>query len=388
MIIDFNWFKTQEVQNVLNTVMTILGIIRIVVPIALIAMTTLDITKNVINPDDKDGQKKIMIRAIAALLVFLSPIIINLVLNFIGIDTSKLGGINSNFESKDITPTYVKPEDPVELKSLSLFNCPNVMKIGDVVVLETNIPEKYKGGIRWEENKNLLDIVPSADKRSATVTVASDNLETTTTLTVTAGDMTKYCFITVSGDFSINNCPSSSHVLKPGERITLVTDISSKYNGKVLWEQDNDVFKMTPKEDGRSMVLEVVDNPVSTTATVTAIKNKKNAKCFILVEKPKLDTLSITNCPSTSNIRFDPGEEITLTTDIPDTFKGDITWKRGLDDDDNNIIITPSADGRSATIRVSDNPSTTFASTVVSAGGKASSCTIFFYKSMQVDFNN
>ena len=136
MIIDFNWFETQEVQNVLNTVMTILGIIRIVVPIALIAMTTIDITKNVINPDDKDGQKKIMIRAIAALLVFLSPIIINLVLNFIGIDTSKLGGINSNFESKDITPTYVKPEDPVELKSLSLFNCPNVMKIGEVVVLE------------------------------------------------------------------------------------------------------------------------------------------------------------------------------------------------------------------------------------------------------------
>lgn len=64
--------------NVFAMLKQILNILRIIVPIALVVMTTLDITKNVINPDDKDGQKKIMIRAIAALIVFLVPTMIKL----------------------------------------------------------------------------------------------------------------------------------------------------------------------------------------------------------------------------------------------------------------------------------------------------------------------
>ena len=374
MIIDFDWFNAQGVKNALNAVMTILGIVRIVVPIALIAMTTLDITKNVINPDDKDGQKKIMTRAVAALLVFISPIVIGFVLNFMGIDTSGLGGINSNFESKDITPTYVKPEDPVELSSLSLFNCPNIMKVGDSVELKTNIPENYKGSIVWEENKHILDIAPSSDKRSATVKVESDDFETTTTLTVKAGGMTKYCFITVSASFSISNCPSTSRKFKPGERVTLVTDINSKYNGKILWDQDKDIFNMTPTSDGKGIILEVVENPSDITSTITAIKGQKNAKCLILVEKPKLDSVSITNCPATTEY-FHPGDEITLYTDIPADFKGDIKWipDRGI----NNFEVIPSSDNRSATLRVKSNLSSKFSTTTVLAGGVASACTIF-----------
>lgn len=388
MIIDFNWFKSQDVQNIISALLTILDIVRIVVPIGLIAMTTIDITKKVINPEDKDGQKKIMIRALSALIVFLSPIIVNLVLNFVGIDTSGLGSLNSKIKSRDTSPTYTPPADPVKLTSLSVFNCPDTMKIGDSVEIKTNIPTSYKGSVSWEETNGLLDIIPSHDKKSATISILNDDELASTTLTVSADGLKGQCFISVNNNFSITNCPPRSKTLQPGERVTLTTDISPKYNGKVLWEQNNNVFKMTPKEDGRSMVLEVVDNPPTTVVNVKAIKGKRDTTCLIFVDKPKLNSLSITNCPSTSNIRFDPGEEITLTTDIPDTFKGDITWRRGIDDDDNNIIITPSADGRSATVRVNDNPSTTFASTVVSAGGEASSCTIFFYKSMQVDLNN
>ena len=72
-----------SVQPVFHLIKVILGIVRIIVPIALIAMTSLDVAKKVINPDDKDGQKKIMLRAIAALVVFLTPTIIELTLKVI-----------------------------------------------------------------------------------------------------------------------------------------------------------------------------------------------------------------------------------------------------------------------------------------------------------------
>ena len=63
---------------VFRMVKEILNILRIVVPIALIAMTSFKKKKKVIDPNEKDGQKKIMIRAIAALIVFLVPTMIRL----------------------------------------------------------------------------------------------------------------------------------------------------------------------------------------------------------------------------------------------------------------------------------------------------------------------
>lgn len=74
----FSWSWCTGLQPVLHLIKEVLNIVRILVPIGLIVMTTIDITKNVINPDDKDGQKKIMIRAIAALIVFLTPTLIRL----------------------------------------------------------------------------------------------------------------------------------------------------------------------------------------------------------------------------------------------------------------------------------------------------------------------
>jgi hypothetical protein len=78
-LIDFaGWCSGEHsIQPVLHMVKILIGVIRIVVPIGLIIMTTVDITKKVINPDDKDGQKKIMTRAIAALIVFLIPTFLN-----------------------------------------------------------------------------------------------------------------------------------------------------------------------------------------------------------------------------------------------------------------------------------------------------------------------
>ena len=72
-----------DIGPVMSLVKTALSIIRIIVPIILIAMTTLDIAKKVINPEEKEAQKKIMFRAIAALIIFLIPNIVGFVFSAI-----------------------------------------------------------------------------------------------------------------------------------------------------------------------------------------------------------------------------------------------------------------------------------------------------------------
>lgn len=84
ILTDFNgWCNEQGVRDAFHLIKSVIEIIRIVVPIGLIAMTTVDITKRVINPEEKDGQKKIMRRLVAAVIVFLVPIIITLSLKLI-----------------------------------------------------------------------------------------------------------------------------------------------------------------------------------------------------------------------------------------------------------------------------------------------------------------
>ena len=83
-IAGWNWCTQEGVQGVLKLVSTIISVIRFAVPIVLIVMTSLDIAKKVINPEDKEGQKKIMNRVIAAVIVFFIPLLIKFV--FIVVD--------------------------------------------------------------------------------------------------------------------------------------------------------------------------------------------------------------------------------------------------------------------------------------------------------------
>ena len=95
ILADFSgWCNEEGVRNAFGLIRSALEIIRIVVPIALIAMTVLDITKKVINPDEKDGQKKIMTRAIAAIVVFLIPTILGIVFRLIDVGKGTSGTYN------------------------------------------------------------------------------------------------------------------------------------------------------------------------------------------------------------------------------------------------------------------------------------------------------
>ena len=84
LIIKWSWCTGEHnIMPIIHMIRTVLDVIRIVVPIGLIVMTSFDVAKKVINPVDNDGQKKIMIRAIAALIVFLLPTLIKLTLSVV-----------------------------------------------------------------------------------------------------------------------------------------------------------------------------------------------------------------------------------------------------------------------------------------------------------------
>ena len=67
--------------NIISILKRILDIIQIAVPIILIIALAIQLTKMVANPDDKKGMSKIKNQVLATFLVFVVPIIINIVVN-------------------------------------------------------------------------------------------------------------------------------------------------------------------------------------------------------------------------------------------------------------------------------------------------------------------
>ena len=74
-----------------------LNAIRIIVPILLIVMTVVDVSKNVINPDEKDSLKKIGNRVLAAVIVFLVPTIVNILLKVIDVGLGNRTGTSNKY---------------------------------------------------------------------------------------------------------------------------------------------------------------------------------------------------------------------------------------------------------------------------------------------------
>lgn len=89
MFILKNICDTDGIAAVFSIIKTGLAIMRIIVPIGLIVMTGIDIFKKVINPDDKDGQRKILMRVIAGILVFFAPVMVDFVIRI-----ATIGGAN------------------------------------------------------------------------------------------------------------------------------------------------------------------------------------------------------------------------------------------------------------------------------------------------------
>ena len=84
-----------------------LNIIRIVIPIGLILKVILDIYKQVLNPSEEDGKKAVIKRVVAAIIIFLVPTIVSVI---ISITSEALNlqnsGINQCLEFADMK--YIK----------------------------------------------------------------------------------------------------------------------------------------------------------------------------------------------------------------------------------------------------------------------------------------
>ena len=80
---------------ILYTVKKVLQLIQIIVPILLIVVTGINFTKLVMNPDDKKGLKKVLNSFIAAIIVFMIPVIVNATFALLD-DTTKLSDCWNN----------------------------------------------------------------------------------------------------------------------------------------------------------------------------------------------------------------------------------------------------------------------------------------------------
>ncbi len=83
MFILFDLCSAEGTQQAFAIVKELLKWVRLAIPVGLIALTIVDIAKKTLNPDDKDGQKKILTRIIASVIVFFIPVMVRFVLKLV-----------------------------------------------------------------------------------------------------------------------------------------------------------------------------------------------------------------------------------------------------------------------------------------------------------------
>ncbi len=82
-ILDFFLCDTIGYLKVMSLIKTLLNIIRFVIPIILVVLIITDLFKNVLNPNNKESVNKIKSRIIAAIIIFLVPTLVSLVVYLI-----------------------------------------------------------------------------------------------------------------------------------------------------------------------------------------------------------------------------------------------------------------------------------------------------------------
>lgn len=79
--------NNSALSTILPVVKTVMLLIQIVVPIALLVSFSISFTKLSINPEEKDGFRKLINKIIAAVIVFVLPLIMNAIMGIVGEST-------------------------------------------------------------------------------------------------------------------------------------------------------------------------------------------------------------------------------------------------------------------------------------------------------------
>ena len=93
-----------------------LTLIQIVVPILLIVMASVNLFKLASNPEDKKGLTRVKNGFIAAVIVFFIPMIIDILMNVLGTNTT-ISSCWNNSNTGSNNPGYVDPGDTNNKKS-------------------------------------------------------------------------------------------------------------------------------------------------------------------------------------------------------------------------------------------------------------------------------
>lgn len=76
--------RSASLSTVLPVVKTIILLIQIAVPIALLVSFTIEFVRLSINPEDKKGFRKLLNKLMAAVIVFMVPVLINAIMGLVG----------------------------------------------------------------------------------------------------------------------------------------------------------------------------------------------------------------------------------------------------------------------------------------------------------------
>jgi len=97
---NFDWCAPGSgIIKALSFIISILNVIRWIVPIGLVAYTSYEMIKKVLNPDDKDFMKHITNRVIAAIVIFFVPLIINVILKVVDMVRGTTDGTKGSLNS-------------------------------------------------------------------------------------------------------------------------------------------------------------------------------------------------------------------------------------------------------------------------------------------------
>ena len=382
MLIDFDWFAQPEIQNIINVIYKLLGLIRIIVPIGLIVMTSLDITKKVINPEEKDGQKKIMIRLIAAIIVFFVPVMVRLIFKLADINIDNIGKDTNPIPTTVPTtkPTSIPTVDPnVHIDNLSITNCPNTTAIyhkNDSITLNSNIPNTYKGEIKWSllNGSKYVNLAETNNGRSVSLSIQDVQYDNKLLVQLETDGNKTFCSINIEKEKLSNieflNCPSNDTKFHVGDELTLKTDIPSTFGGDVSWIGDEASAVKLTKINNSDVVVKIIDQPKILNVWITVSAGGKANTCHLNIEA--VEELKITNCPSDNKI-YHVGDKIILKTNLPSYYKGNIIWQSSSNPD---VFKFTNKENNTVLLEILKVPDTKYAYIGLGADSKSTICKI------------
>ena len=100
----------RALSGILYTVKNVIFIIQLAVPIMLIIWASIELFKLMMNPDEKKGIKSIINKFIAAVVVFMIPVFVNVVMGLVG-ESTNFSSCWKNAEKITGKSTYIPIDD-------------------------------------------------------------------------------------------------------------------------------------------------------------------------------------------------------------------------------------------------------------------------------------